>query len=371
MISAALPAGVYPRRRDEGDPGLAAKPLREGVDLALGGRIGQLGRDHERPVRAGAEALGVQVVGLAGHRVRRVVAGVGEAEAHAERGGRQREQHRRRGDRGGPGTPLDGVAPARRGRLAASLRLQRPAEEGDPQAVDLRPEVGEQRRQQRDRGEHHDEDGERGRDRDAVHVGQAGQEEAEDGDHHGAAGDDHAASGGGDGLDHGVVAVLAVVHRRAEPGQDEQRVVDPDPDPDQPRHRRGPVGDVDDVGEQDDQASRRDAEADQGDRERQAGGDHRAEGDQQHDRGAEEPDPLGAGLLLRGVDRIPAELDLEAVAAVLLGGVDQLLAVLLGDVPAGDRQRERASIRSCRPARRGSACAGRRDRPARPGRRRR
>ena len=51
-----------------------------------------------------------------------------------------------------------------------------------------------------------------------------------------------------------------------------------------------------DVGEQDDQAAGGDAEADQGDHQRQAGGDHRAEGDQQHDRGAEEAEPLGAGL---------------------------------------------------------------------------
>ena len=215
-----------------------------------------------------------------------------------------------------------------------------PAEEGDPQAVDLRAEVGEERRQQRDRGEHHDQDGEGGREGDAVHVGQAGQGEAEDGDHDGGAGDDHAAPRGGDGLDDGVVAVLALLHRRPEPGQDEQRVIDADPDPDQPGHRRGPVGDVDDVGEQDDQAPGRDAEADEGDRERQAGGDHRAEGDQQHDRGPEEPDPLRAARLLRLVDRIPAELDLQPVAAVLLGCGDQLLAVLLVDVPAVGRQRE-------------------------------
>ena len=217
-----------------------------------------------------------------------------------------------------------------------------PAEERDPQAVDLRPQVGEQRRQQRDRGEHHDEHGEGGRDRDAVHVGQAGQEEAEDGDHHGAAGDDHAAPGGGDGLDDGVVAVLAVVHRRAEPGQDEQRVVDADPDPDQARDGRGPVGDVDDVGEQDDQAARRDAEADQRDRERQARRrppSRTRSAARSRRRGTRSPP--GCVVLLRGVDRVAAELDLESVAAVLLGGVDQLLAVLLGDVPAGDGQRQR------------------------------
>ena len=142
---------------------------------------------------------------------------------------------------------------------------------------------------------------------------------------------------------------LPVVHRRAEAGQDEQRVVDPDADPDQPRHRRGPVGDVDDVGEQDDQAARGDAEADERDRERQAGGDHRAEGDQQHDRGAEEADPLRARLLLGGVDRVPAELDLEPVAAVRLGGVDQLLAVLLRRRPSRGPSAGAWSSRSCRP----------------------
>jgi hypothetical protein len=137
------------------------------------------------------------------------------------------------------------------------------------------------------------------------------------------------------------VSVLALLHRRSEPGQDEQRVIDADPDPDQPRDRRGPVGDVDHVGEQHDQASRRDTEADQGDRQRQAGGDHRAKGDQQHDRGPEEPEPLRAARLLRLIDRIPAELDRKAIAAVVLGGGDQLLAVLLGDLPAVDRQRQR------------------------------
>ena len=104
---------------------------------------------------------------------------------------------------------------------------------------------------------------------------------------------------------------LPAVHRGAEAGEHQQRVVDPDADPDQPGHGGRPVGHVDDVGQQRDQAAGGDAEPDQGDRERQAGGDDRAERDQQHDRGAEEPDALGAGLRLRGVDRIAAELDLR------------------------------------------------------------
>ena len=256
--------------------------------VGLRGRVRQLGGDHQRAVRAGPEALGVEVVGLAGHRARRVVAGVREAEPHAERGRGQREQHGRGGDRGGPGPALHGVAPARGRRLAAALDLRGAAEQREPPAVDPRAEVGQQRGQQRDGREHHDEHRERGRDRDAVHVRQAGQHQAEHGDHHGGAGEDHAPPRGGHRLDHRVVPVLAVGQRGAEPGQDEQRVVDADADPDQARHRRRPVGDVDDVGEQHDQAAGGDAEAEQGDHERQAGRDHRAERDQQHDRGAEE-----------------------------------------------------------------------------------
>ena len=103
---------VDARRCDERDLPVTAEPLRERVDLGLGGRIGQLRGDHQRAVGAGPEALRVEVVGLAGHRARRVVAGVGEAEAHAERGHGQREQDRGRGDRGSPRPPLDGVAPA-------------------------------------------------------------------------------------------------------------------------------------------------------------------------------------------------------------------------------------------------------------------
>ena len=200
--------GVEPGRNDEGDVWLAAKPLGERVDLALGGAIWQLGCDLHRSVGPGPEPLGVQVVGLAGHRVRWVVAGVREAEPHAEGRSGQSEQQRRCQDRGRPGMTLNRVAPARRWRIRASLGPQRPAEEGDPQAVDSRPQVAEQGRQQGDRREHHHEDRERCGDRDAVHVGEPGEEQTEDGDDHRAAGDDHAPPRRGDRFDHGVVAIL-------------------------------------------------------------------------------------------------------------------------------------------------------------------
>ena len=196
-------------------PGSLRELLRELVDLRLAGRVRQVGGDHERAVGAGPEALGVEVVGLPGHRARRVVAGVREAEAHVERGDRQREQDQGRRDRGGPRPALDGVAPAPRERpLAARLLRQAAAEERQPPAVDPRAEVGEERGQQRDRGEHHDEHRQRGGDGDAVHVGQAGQREAEHGDHDDRAGEDHAAPGGGDRFEHRVVDGLPVGQRR-------------------------------------------------------------------------------------------------------------------------------------------------------------
>jgi hypothetical protein len=136
------------------------------------------------------------------------------------------------------------------------------------------------------------------------------------------------------------VAVLPGVDRRSEAGQDEQRVVDAHADSDQPRDGRRPVGNVDDVGEQQDQPARRDAEPSERHRQGQAGGDDGAERDQKHDRGAEEPDALRARLLLRDVNRIAAKLDLEPATAVLLGGLDQPLAVLLLDVPARDGEGE-------------------------------
>ena len=74
--------------------------------------------------------------------------------------------------------------------------------------------------------------------------------------------------------------------------------------------------------------------------ERQAGGHHRSERDQQHDRGAEEADALRARLRLRLLDRVAAQLDLESVAVIRLGGVDQLRALVLGHVPAGNGQRQ-------------------------------
>ena len=99
----------------------------------------------------------------------------------------------------------------------------------------------------------------------------------------------------------------------AEAREDEQRVVDPDAEPDHRGELGGEVGRVDDVREQRDHAEAG-AEAEQRGDDRQAHRDQRAERQQQHDDRREQPDGRGdaeAGLLGR-LDRLAAELDLQA-----------------------------------------------------------
>ena len=89
----------------------------------------------------------------------RVVAGVGEAEAHVERGRGQRQQHPRGDDRRGPWPPLDGMAPARGGRIARRSASSDRPRNGIRSRSTRVPELGEQRGEQRDRREHHHQHG--------------------------------------------------------------------------------------------------------------------------------------------------------------------------------------------------------------------
>jgi hypothetical protein len=227
-----------------GDAAHGTQSLREPVER--GGRLGprQIGRDEQRPVPAGPEALADQVVGLTGGGPGGVVALVGEAEAQAGRGGGEDEQDGRAGDRHRPGPVLDRPAPARRGRRAAAA-ARRATATREVEPIYPGAEEGEQRRQQRDRRGHHDEHGQGGRDGDAAQRRDADHEQAEDRDHHGRAGDEHAPPGGLHRLHHSRTPLGAAAERAAKAGQEQQGVVDPDPDAEQRRDRGRPVRRVD------------------------------------------------------------------------------------------------------------------------------
>jgi hypothetical protein len=63
---------------------LVRQGIGQGDERGLVGRRGQFGHQLERPVEPGSEALGQQVVGLAGRGVGRVAAGVVQSEVEAE-----------------------------------------------------------------------------------------------------------------------------------------------------------------------------------------------------------------------------------------------------------------------------------------------
>ena len=98
-MTAVVPAGLTMAGDAEATPGVATTAscsLARSAVWSAPGR--QLDGEEERPVEPGAEALGQQVVGLAGLGAGRVVAGVDEAEPqrqHRQRQGQHDGQTRR------------------------------------------------------------------------------------------------------------------------------------------------------------------------------------------------------------------------------------------------------------------------------------
>ena len=125
-----------------------------------------------------------------------------------------------------------------------------------------------------------------------------------------------------------VARLQPLVEAVAEAGEDEQRVVDADAEPDHRRQLRRELGGVEDVGAERDQAEA-DAEREQRGDDRQPHRHHRAEGDQQdHDRRQQADREGGVAAFFFGadfLDRLAAELDLQAVAVGASGDRDHLL----------------------------------------------
>ena len=267
-------------------PGSAAMASVTACSVAGVGARGHLGGEDERAVEARPEAVGEQVVGLAGGGVLGVVALVGEAEAQPEDRQRQHDQERRADEHRRPRAVLDDPAPAVRERLAqrpalpsapacaAGRRRSRPAARrpraarlitsraGIPsptptRAMAMRPAAmrprhrvtsiafagePEQGGQQGERGDH------RHRHDDGLPIARPvtklsriiSMPEQRDDDRR--AGEQHGAPGGVDRDQRRLLDAVALVQVLAEPGDDEQGVVDADAEADHDRDRRREVG---------------------------------------------------------------------------------------------------------------------------------
>src|SRR5690606_26747929 len=272
----------------------------------------------------GAEAVGEEVVGLAGGGRPGVVALVGRAQVQRE-GGQREDRHDGQGDDAEQlGVPLHERGPAG-GPPGGQLGLG--PELGEPAALAAAERAHADERQQggqqgdgRGDGEDH---GERGRDGDAVEEAEPEDQHAQQGDANGGTREHDRASGGGDGLGGGLGHGQPALESAPVPGDDEQRVVDAHAEPDQQPEHGGEVGDGHHVPEQGD-ARVRGADPDQCGGDGQQGGGEGAEGEEQHDGGDQHADrlrdvPLGG---LGQADGAAAEFDLKPVRLGALGRLD-------------------------------------------------
>ncbi len=328
----AFPDGLGIGPMTAATSGVCCRRCDERVERARVGALRVLGGEHQRTVEPGAEALGHEVVGLAGGVGLRVGAGVGEREAHRQQGDRQQQEEHESTDRRGPRTPLDDAAPPVPHRLLTRLRfLAAPHRE----AIDGATDEPEQGREKGDRRQHHDGDGHRGADGHAVHEVDAHEEQAHERDHDRAPGEHDGATGRVDRPHHRVLGLEAFVETLAVARDDEQRVVDAHADADHRRELGGEVGRRDDVAEQLHQTEA-DADAEQRDEDRQAHGEQRTERHQQDDDGGEDPDELRRSETSGLLEHAPTERDPHATTGrvvrerpdVLNGGVGDLRRLL-------------------------------------------
>ena len=246
--------------------------------------------DHQvRRRRAGSERVGQQVVGLAGLARGGVVAAALRPGPHVEHGSGEQQHHGHRGE--GPGQRPGGhpVRPALGPRRALADVGGSSAAHAPRQQPTVQ-EAAEGRHQHE--GADHDREDRDGRGEPERRVGrQARQPEAEQRDEHRRAGE-HDRAARGDGrplgrLDDGETGGQVV----AGPGQQQQRVVDADPEPDHRGHHRGVGAHVHHAAEDGD-ARAAHGEPAHGDEDREAGGHDRAEHQQQDRQGRDDADQL-------------------------------------------------------------------------------
>ncbi len=212
------------------------------------------------------------------------------------------------------------------GRRAGRARLRRPLAGAATFAPDSRAEARQQRGQHGERRQERQEHGERGRHRDAVEEADAEREHAQQGDDHRAAGEDDRSPGGVHRRQHGRVRLGARPVVLTESGDDEQGVVDPDPQADHHRQLGGEVRHVQNLGSQGDQPDPG-PQSEQGGDDRQPHRHERAEGDQEHDDGGQHPDRGGEPKrrLLGRLDCLSSQLDLKVAGPRSLAERDHLI----------------------------------------------
>ena len=170
----------------------------------------------------------------------------------------------------------------------------------------------EQRRHQRDRDDDRDRDHQRCGVAERSDERYACQLESEDRDDDGASGDDDGLAGGGVGAPDRLVVRHAGVEVVAVSAQDEQRVVDTDPESDHRAQPRGNRGDLDQCAHETDQRQP-DNEADDRHAERQDRRVDAAKRDEQDDQGGDDADHLGwaGGAFLQHRRQLTAVFDLD------------------------------------------------------------
>ena len=192
-------------------------------------------------------------------------------------------------------------------------RLVDTPDHGHPEPVDRSAAEGQQRGDQGDRTEHHHQDHDPRGHPQPEHERHAGDDQSENADHDGAACEHDRLAAGASRHGDGVLLPPVVPEHLPISGDDEERVVDADADPDHRAERQRQARHVH-AGPEDVDHRETHAEAHDGREQRQPHRDHAAEGQQQDDDGGDEPEQLGRRRLL-GIEEAERSPDLHHEAA--------------------------------------------------------
>ena len=268
--------------------------------------------DRDRAVEPGPEALREQVVRATARLLLGLRALVGGAEPDERRGAREEDARDEQDREDDPRVPRHEPAPAReQSPLACGFRVVDRAQERHLEPVDLVAEQREDGEQEGVRKQHRRQDAERAPDPELRHEVEAEEREPGHRDRDRQPGEQHRAARRRAGLGGRVARLEPLVEELPEARDDEQRVVDPDAEPDHRHEDRRDGVDVGQPGEDEEEEERgrqrHDREHDRDDR-----GDERPEHDEEHDQCREQAEQLGRPLLDRRELRLAVVLDRHA-----------------------------------------------------------